>query len=190
LLPERFDDPDFRTRFAGIVGDDVRRIEHAVDRLARFAALGAPEGKPVDISALLDELLEGRRDEIQARRLVVLRELDREHGVALGDAAQYRFAFDALLDKALELVPERGDIYVASRHHPGVGDDARSTVRVLIRFESPDEILPAVDIEGISLAETALELVLADAVVRAHGGTMTVGTAEAPETVILIDLPA
>lgn len=188
LLPERFDDPDFRTRFAGIVGDDVRRIEHAVDRLARFAALGTPESKPVDVSALLDELLEGRRDEIQARRLVVLRELDREHGVALGDAAQYRFAFEALLDKALELVPERGDIYVASRHHPGDGDDAPSTVRVLIRFECPDEILPAVEVEGISLAETALDLVLADAVVRAQGGSMTVSTAETTETVILIDL--
>ncbi len=190
LLPERFDDPDFRTRFAGIVGDDVRRIEHAIDRLARFAALGTPERKPVDVSALLDELLEARRDEIQARRLVVLRELDREHGGALGDATQYRFAFEALLDKALELVPERGDIYVASRHHPGDGDDAPASVRVLIRFESPDEILPAVEVEGISLAETALELVLADAVVRAQGGSMTVSTSESPETVILIDLNA
>lgn len=190
LLPERFDDPEFRTRFAEIVGDDVRRIEQAVDRLARFAAMAAPQRKPVDVSALLDELLEGRRDEIQARRLVVLRELDREHGVALGDATQYRFAFDALLDKALELVPERGDIYVASRHHPGETPDAPSTVRVLIRFESPEEILPAADVEGISLAETALELVLAEAVVRAQGGSMTISTAESPETVILIDLPS
>jgi DNA-binding NtrC family response regulator len=54
LLPERFDDPDFRGRFAGVVADDVRRIEATVDRLARFAALGAPECKAVDVSGLLD----------------------------------------------------------------------------------------------------------------------------------------
>jgi signal transduction histidine kinase len=180
LLPERFEDPDFRTRFAEIVGDDVRRIEHALDRLSRFAALGPPEHKPVDVSALLDELLELRR--------VVLRELDREHGVALGDAAQYRFTFTSLLDKALELVPERGDIYVASRHHAGEG--VPDTLRVLIRFESPDEIHPAMEVEGVSLADTALDLVLAEAVVRSQGGTLTASTADTRETVILIDLPA
>jgi DNA-binding NtrC family response regulator len=189
LLPERFDDPDFRGRFAGVVADDVRRIESTVDRLARFAALGPPECKPVDVSALLDELLEAQRDEIRTRRLVVLRELDREQGMALADAAQLRFAFDALLGKALELVPERGDIYVASRHHDD-GLRGGPVVRVLMRFESPDAIVPAVEVEGISLAETALELVLADAVVRSQGGTMTASTADSRETVILIDLPA
>ena len=189
LLPERFDDPDFRGRFAGVVADDVRRIESTVDRLARFAALGAPECKAVDVSALLDELLEAQRDEIQTRRLVVLRELDREQGMAQADAAQLRFAFEALLNKALELVPERGDIYVASRHHED-GLRGGPAVRVLMRFESPDAIVPAAEVEGISLAETALELVLADAVVRSQGGTMTASTAEGHETVILIDLPA
>lgn len=189
LLPERFDDPEFRGRFAGIVGDDVRRIEHAVDRLARFSALGAPEHEPVDVSALLDDLLEAQRDEIQERRLVVLRELDREHPEAFGDAAQLRFAFEALVEKALELVPERGDVYVASRYHPdGLG--GAPGLRVLLRFQSPEEVAPSIGVEGISLAETALELVLADAVVRAHGGTMTASRAGSRETVILIDLPA
>jgi signal transduction histidine kinase len=143
----------------------------------------------VDVSALLDELLEAQRDEIQTRRLVVLRELDREQGMARADAEQLRFAFDALLGKALELVPERGDIYVASRHHDD-GLRGGPAVRVLMRFESPDAIVPAVEVEGISLAETALELVLADAVVRSQGGTMTASTTEGRETVILIDLPA
>ncbi len=189
LLPERFDDPDFRGRFAGIVGDDVRRIEGAVDRLARFAGLGAPERKPVDVSALLDELLEARREEIRDRRLVVLRELDREQGSALGDAAQLRFAFEALLGKALELVPDRGDVYVASRHHLD-SMHGRPGIRVLLRFQSPDEVVPTVDVEGLSLVETALELVLADAIVRSQGGEMTASTADTRETVILIDLPA
>jgi hypothetical protein len=120
---------------------------------------------------------------------VVLRELDRDQGVAQADAAQLRFAFEALLGKALELVPERGDIYVASRHHED-GLRGGPAVRVLMRFESPDAIVPAEGVEGISLAETALELVLADAVVRSQGGTMTASTADNRETVILIDLPA
>jgi DNA-binding NtrC family response regulator len=188
LLPERFDDPEFRTRFAEIVGDDVRRIERAVDRLSRFSSIGTPDRKPVDVSALLETLLEERRDEIQARRLVVLRELERERPEALGDAGQLRFALEALLGKALELVPERGDVYVASRHHAD-GPGGGPCLRVLLRFQSPDEVLPT-GVEGISLAETALEVVLADAIVRSQGGVMSARSSDGRETVILIDLAA
>jgi signal transduction histidine kinase len=159
-----------------------------VDRLSRFASIGTPDRKPVDISALLETLLEERRDEIQARRLVVLRELERERPEALGDAGQLRFALEALLGKALELVPERGDVYVASRHHAD-GPGGGPCLRVLLRFQSPDEVLPT-GVEGISLAETALEVVLADAIVRSQGGVMSARSSDGRETVILIDLAA
>jgi DNA-binding NtrC family response regulator len=189
LLPEHFDDPEFRGRFASLVGDDVRRIERAVEQLARFAAFGAPEHKPVDLAAMLDDLLEEHREEIQTRRLVVLRELDRDRPSVSGDAVQLRFALAALLGKALELVPERGDVYLASRHHSS-GLRAAPTARVLLRFQNPADGVPTLGVEGISLAETALEVVLADAIVRAHGGTLVSTAGDARETVILVDLPA
>jgi DNA-binding NtrC family response regulator len=189
LLPEHFDDPEFRGRFAALVGDDVRRIERAVELLARFAAFGAPERKPVDLATLLDDLLEDHREDVQTRRLVVLRELDREHPSVQGDAAQLRFAFTALLAKALELVPERGDVYLASRHHP-TGLRGAPAARVLLRFQNPEEGVPTLGVEGVSLAETALEVVLADAIVRAHGGSFVASAADSRETVILVDLPA
>jgi len=189
LLPERYDDPEFRGRFAGLVGEDVRRIEQAMDQLARFAGLGAPEPKSVDVSTLLDELLESHRDDILGRRLVVLRELERRRPEARADPEQLRFAFGGLIAKALELVPARGDVYIASRHHedaPGLG----GVLRVLLRFSIPEESLPTVEVEGISLAETALEVALADAVVRAQGGTMSASRTDSRETVLLVDLPA
>lgn len=189
LLPERFDDPEFRDRFAAIVNEDVRRIEEVVNRLAHFAALDSPERKPVDVTALLETLLESRREEIQARRLVVLRELEREHPEAQGDGGQLRFAFESLIGKALELVPERGDVYLASHFHPE-GLEGKPSLRILLRFESPDEIVPTVDVEGISLAETALEIVVAGAIVRAGGGRMSASPTPDRETVIILDLPA
>jgi DNA-binding NtrC family response regulator len=189
LLPEHFDDPEFRGRFAALVGDDVRRIERAVEQLARFAGFGPPEHKPVDLAALLEDLLEEHREEIQGRRLVVLRELDRERPSVRGDAGQLRFALGALLGKALELVPERGDVYLASRHHP-TGLRGAPAARVLLRFQNPEDGVPTLAVEGISLAETALEVVLADAIARAHGGSLVASSADARETVILVDLPA
>jgi len=189
LLPERFDDPDFRRKAADIVGADVRRIENVVARLARLAELETPEPKAVDVAGLLETALEAQRTTIQRRRLVVLTELDRRAPHALGDAEQLRFAFESLLDKALELVPDRGDLYFASKHHPD-GLDGGPALRVLVRFRSPGELSGTSEVPGVSLGESSLEMTVARSIVRAHGGRMTVSPGDARETVVVIDLPA
>jgi len=189
LLPERFDDAEFRRRFAEVVGADVRRIEGVLEQLAGFAELGAPRRTRVDMAALLDELLEGHRAEIEARRLLVLKELDRSQPFAEVDPAQLRLALGALLGKAFDLIAERGDLYLASKHSP-TGLRGGPAVRVLLRFHSPGRVSPLGAVEGVSLEETSLELFLADALVRAQGGILTVDTTDADETLILLDLPA
>jgi DNA-binding NtrC family response regulator len=189
LLPERFGDPEFRATFAQRVSSDVRRIEATLDRLTEFADLGPARDGTVDVAGILDALLEGHRDAIQRRRLLVLKELDRSQPTARGDATHLQFALSALLDKALELVPDRGDLYLASKHHAS-GLRGEPSVRVLLRYHSPVRIARKPGIEGVSLAETALEIVLAESVVRDLGGRLTVDSSDADETVILIDLPA
>ena len=56
--------------------------------------------------------------------------------------------------------------------------------------ESAARITPTGAAEGVSLSETALDLLLTEAVVRAHGGRFAVDSAEGTEAVVLIDLPA
>jgi signal transduction histidine kinase len=189
LLPERFDDPDFRRKAADIVGADVRRIENVVARLTRLAELASPEPKAVDVASLIETALEAQRPTIQRRRLVVLTELDRRAPHALGDAEQLRFAFESLLDKALELVPDRGDLYFASKHHAD-GLDGAPALRILVRFRSPGDVSGTSVVPGVSLGESSLEMTVARSIVRAHGGRMTVSPGDARETVVVIDLPA
>jgi DNA-binding NtrC family response regulator len=189
LLPERFSDAEFRSRFAERVGADVGRIEGTLDRLAEFAALPPAENGPVDVAELLDRLLEEHREEIQRRRLLVLKELDRNQPLARGDAAHLELALRALLDKTFELVPEGRDLYLASKHHAS-GLRGKPSVRVLIRYHSPTQIARKGGIEGTSLAESALEIVLADALVRGMGGQLTLDASGAEETVVVLDLPA
>jgi DNA-binding NtrC family response regulator len=188
LLPERFDDPAFRSQFAEMVSHDVGRIDALIERLNELSTLGTPSREKVDVTALLEGLLREREDTIRARRLLVLKELDANRPYALGDRAQLRFAFDALLGKSFELVPERGDLYIASRQHAARTSGSR-TVRVLIRFHSP-EGSGAAAASGVSLAEHSLEIVVAELVIRAQGGSLAIATTEGEETVILTDLPA
>jgi len=188
LLPERFDDPTFRSHFSDMVSQDVGRIDALIERLNELSTLGTPSREKVDVTALLEGLLREREDTIRERRLLVLKELDANRPYALGDRAQLRFAFDALLGKSFELVPERGDLYIASRQHASRTSGSR-TVRVLIRFHSP-EGSSAAAASGVSLAEHSLEIVVAELVIRAQGGTLAIATTEGEETVILSDLPA
>jgi signal transduction histidine kinase len=192
LLPERFEDPEFRHRFHEMVGSDLGRVERVLDRLSGFAALDPDERGPVNVSALIEELLEERRSQIQARRLLVLKEIDSTSPFALCGEAQLRFALECLLDKAFEWVPERTDLFLASRHH-AEGLRGGPAVRVLIRFRNPSpggaESADAVG-EDLSFRHHSIEIVLPELVIRSQGGTLTVDTADSEEIVILLDLPA
>jgi DNA-binding NtrC family response regulator len=188
LLPERFQDEDFRTRFAESVQKDVRRLEEVTTRLSQLGDLVPGERLAVDVARILDELLEARREALQDRRVLVLKELDRSEPFGVGDPAQLRVALDCLLDKALSLVPERGDAYVASRHHAS-GLRGEPALRILVRFQGPP-----VDRDdaarGLTVAAASLDLIVAEALVRAQGGTFHLDASDAGETVVVIDLPA
>jgi len=188
LLPERFDDPEFRERFAELVGEDVQRLEEVVERLQTLAGGGEAERKPVDVAALLEQLLDARREPIRGRNLLVLRELDRAQPTVLADPDQLERALAGLLDRALESVPDRGDVYLASRHHRA-GLRGRPAVRVLLRFDRGGREA-ASSVEGVTLLEASLERITAEALIQGQGGSLTVNTADPHETVVVIDLPA
>ncbi len=197
LLPDHHDDEEFRNRFAELVGADVRQIEGVVDRLERLANVRGSRREVVDLSALLDRVLERQTATIQDRHLLVLKELERNQGQVVGDPDAFDGAFAGLFETAFSMVPERGDVYIASRYN-ALGLDGKASVRVLLRYHNPNAGPPLSDIlseapetpEGLSPAETSLEYLICESIIRAQGGAMTIDTTSAQETVIVVDLPA
>ncbi len=194
LLPERYRDSEFRQRFAEIVNRDVMRIEEVVTRLGRLASLTEPDLEKVDITALLEEILLERADAIRGRRLLVLRELETQQPFAIGDRDQLRFAFEALVNGSLSLVPDRGDVFIASRYH-GSGPHGGASARILLRLRPPERPAPAGDeptVAGpaVAPAENALELAITETIIRGHGGAFAVDTSDRDEVVIILDIPA
>ena len=188
MLPTRFDDPEFRSQFAERVETDTRRIEAVIETLAYLGSLAPSAREPVDVSAMLARLLERERPRIRERRLVVLEELDREQPYAIGNADELRFALGLLLEQALGWMPERGDLYVATRHQGGLDDgsqapSSRPRLRILLRFRAPAG-------DGLGFAENALAVAAVEAVVRIHGGTLALESSVSDEATLLIELPA
>jgi DNA-binding NtrC family response regulator len=185
IIPAQAAQADLRVPLGERTDQEAGRLAALAERLARFGSLEAPRPSSVNLAELLDEVLEQRRSAIQARRLLVLKELDREQPFAWVDVVQLRFALEGLLDRALARVPERGDLYLASKHHAS-GLAGKPCARVLLRFRSPHEPGGA----AADLGGGPLELAIAGAVVRAHGGTVAVDASAADETLIVFDLPA
>ncbi len=189
LLPERYQDAEFRGRFSELVLQAVQRITGVVERLSQLASLREPSREAVDVAGLLEQLLDERRELIHRRRLLVLKELDASQPYARGDAEQLRLAFEALLHKCLDLVPERGDVYLASKHHPS-GLRGEPSVRVLVRFHGPAAEGAGPRVPGLSPADHAVEFAVAETIVRSQGGVFAIDASEGNETVIVLDLPA
>jgi hypothetical protein len=188
LLPEHFDDETFRARFTELVGKDVAHISDILTRLSSIAERETPEVEAVDVSALIEALLEDRRERIARCRLLVLRELERDAPLAWADAHGLRVALAGLLDRALESLPERGDLFVATRRIER-GPDGKPRLRILLRHHNPvaggpgDAVLAELDPTA-----NVLEYVIAETVVEASGGSLTIDTTDARETLMLLDL--
>lgn len=187
LLEQRPDDPDVRRELASLATGDLQSAEQALLRLEEFARLGQPKSEPIDLAGLVAGELERRHETIRRRDLVVLRELELDVPAARGDAEQLRFALGALLDCALRLTPDGGDLYVGSLYHgpePGRGPGHR----LLIRFHSPEDVLVGPD--EAPDAGPPLEVVLARALVTRMDGAFAIDASGSQDNVILIELPA
>jgi len=193
LLPDHYDDPEFRSHFRELVVKDVQRIDRVVSRLQSLAE-GQRKSEPVDMARLLDRLLDERRPVIQSRRLLVLKELDHTQPLVRVDAEQVEDAIAGLLDRAIEQASERGDVYLASKYNER-GLAGRPSVRVLIRHTRASTGVSIRDRDAgrvrVPAADRAmLDLVLAKRLIQAQGGELSVDEAEAGESVIVVELPS
>lgn len=186
LLPQRFADEEFRTQFADIVESDVMRATDVANRLSAFAALGPVAREPLDATGMLEQLLEDRRAQFREHNILVLTELDHDRPLVFADDAQLRFALEAVLDQALELVPAKGDLFIASRHHDPEG--AGSSLRILVRCGTAKT--EGEDTTVASPVRHSLRLAMAEWVVNAQGGRYALDSARSGWLVIVLDLPA
>ena len=184
LLPEQYEDSEFRERFSELVDQDVTRIDEAVSRLQSMVDLPTIQSETVDLSHLLDKLLDEHAAEIRERRLLVLKELDHRSPHVMGDPLLLRDAFSGLLARTLSQVGDRGDIYIASKHSDSrLG--ASPSLRVLLRYTAVDR--------GPAKAQGEhgdLEGILAQTIIQSLGGSFTLDTTDGEECVIVIDMPA
>ncbi len=151
----------------------AERLARRLARLEQFAGLDASPSSRTEVAPLLAALLADRRDELLAKRLLVLRELESDDTHVPANEPALRFALSAVLDALIEAAPNRTDLYVSAR--ATIAGD-RPLVRVELRLRSS------------RIVEDALDLTLARDLLKRLGASLTVEVT-GTETRATIELP-
>ncbi|MEK6712736.1 MAG: ATP-binding protein [Nitrospirota bacterium] len=192
LLPERFDDAEFREQFTSIAISEIDRIVCIVSDLLNFAKSSEPEFAQVDIRKLIDEvilLLSVRTDE---SGIVVVKKFPEHIPSVYGDKAQLKQVLLNLLLNSLEAAQKGGAITVSLT----TGDDGLGVESIIIKITDTGTGIESENL--IHIFEpffttkgkgTGLGLSICKRIVSRHGGNIFVDSVHKQGTTVTVELP-
>jgi len=99
LLPERYQDSDFRETFSNLIGHEIDRIDSLVNQLLRFARPAKPVLKPLHAHEILEKALTLVGHRLYQKDIKLNRSWQADVDTIHGDADQLEQGFSQLLFK-------------------------------------------------------------------------------------------
>jgi signal transduction histidine kinase len=128
LLPERYEDDEFRRSFLDVVDAEADKINEIADRLLLYSSANEIEPVPTDLRALVETVLDALAPRIEACGVVLERHLV-TLPIVMGDPERLRLALSSAVENALEAMDKGGRLVVRTRLAEGPlprpGDDRR-----------------------------------------------------------------
>lgn len=107
LLPERFDDPDFRKDFNEIVVQEIDRLDKIITQIHNFAHPSELVMKPVDVRTSVKKAILLARERVKRNGVAIDTALPNDLPKVLGDEAALTEAFAHLVTNAAEATSGR-----------------------------------------------------------------------------------
>lgn len=113
LLPDQYDDEEFRTTFTRIALQEVDRIDNLVRRLRGLKTSTTIHMQLIDILTPLEETLELLSAELQKRHIEVTRQYEPSLPQIIGSSDQLKQVFLNICLNSAEAMGQRGDLHIA-----------------------------------------------------------------------------
>jgi len=114
-LDLKFPDGDPRAKDARIIDEKIEHLNKIVEQILAFARTTEPELVPVNLNELVDELGLLVRHKLANQNVRLVRQLQADLPVVMGDAPQLEQAFLNLILNAAEAMPAGGTLTIKSR---------------------------------------------------------------------------
>jgi signal transduction histidine kinase len=191
------DTPEARQQAAGIIRQEAERMHRMVLDLLDLARLDAGtlelQRAPLDLAALLHNVVERMTPQAQAAG-VTLELQTGELPALLGDGDRLGQAFSNLVDNAIKFTPPggrvifraglQGDSLQVEVTDTGVGMMPEVQAKIFERFYQADAAR-----SGGSRHGAGLGLAIAQEILRAHGGGISVRSAPGQGSIFTVSLP-
>ena len=114
LLPERYNDSDFRDTFSNLIGHEIDRIDSLVNQLLRFARPAKPHLRPAHVHAILEKslLLVGHR--LYQKDIKLSRFWEANVDTIRADADQLEQVFLNFFINAMDAMKDGGELCIST----------------------------------------------------------------------------
>jgi PAS domain S-box-containing protein len=205
LLPERYQDSDFRETFSNLIGHEIDRIDSLVNQLLRFARPAKPLLKPTHVHAVLEKSLQLVGHRLYQKDIKLTRLWAADLDTIRADADQLEQVFLNFFINAMDAMRRGGELTVATEvgnrpewvtamTEPNGSSRCPEILRITIRDNGegiPPENLSHVFDPFFTTKDygTGLGLSVVHGIVEEHGGQIEVESELSKGTAFHILLP-
>jgi len=192
LLPERLDDPEFRTTFTQLTASELERVSSLINDLLTFARPAPVRPGTVQINDLAEQVVRLLDGQAKKKGVVLATRLARELPPFPVDPEQIKQVFMNLVLNALQATNAGGTVTIATSLLHGPDGHEYCALEV----QDTGEGIPAEHKEEIfdpffttKTAGTGLGLFITHQIIREHGGSIDVESIVGQGTRVLARLP-
>jgi two-component system NtrC family sensor kinase len=191
LLPERFDDDEFRDHFLNVTAGEVDRISSLVNELLEFARPSHPNLNKEDLNQIVEKMLLLVASASHKKNLGIVKDFHQSLPPVVLDKEQMKQVFLNILLNAIDATPENGTITVGTKLVKKNGyEDA---VQIMVRDTGKG--IPKEDLERIFTPffttkhqGNGLGLAISHQIVQEHHGSIEVESEESKGTTFCVIL--
>ncbi|KPJ57852.1 MAG: hypothetical protein AMJ42_04275 [Deltaproteobacteria bacterium DG_8] len=191
LLPERFDDDEFRNHFLNVTAGEVDRISSLVNELLDFARPSQPNLNKEDLNQIVEKMLLLVATESHKKNLQIIKEFHQSLPPVVLDKEQIKQVFLNILLNAIDATPENGAITVGTKLIEK--DGYQKYVQIAVRDTGRG--IPKEDLDRIFTPfyttkhqGSGLGLAISHQIVREHNGSIEVESEEDQGTTFYVNL--
>ncbi len=146
MLPEKYNDPDFRDRYSKLALAEAERIDDLVRQLMVYARPKAPDFKPIEMAQAIDSVLALLENDLHQNRIEVRKGYSQNGLTVEADRNQMKQVFLNLFTNATEAMVGNGE-------KPGLLD--------IVAFPEGDQLIVKVRDAGAGIPESEQRLIFA-----------------------------